>query len=74
MNGIWGTEERPSVQDLARKSTRENDVTRSWKVEYEGGVGAESQREGLFAEEPFTVERGSRCYARREYVLARAPR
>ncbi len=44
------------------------------KAELEGrirrGAGAESQREGLFAEEPFTVERRSRCYARREYVLA----
>ncbi len=36
MNGIWGTEERPSVQDLAREQTRENDVRRNWKVEYEG--------------------------------------
>ncbi len=35
--GFGGTGERPSVQDLAREQTRENDVTRSWKVEYEGG-------------------------------------
>ncbi len=69
-----GAQEKDRPYKTSRGSKRGNDVTRSWKVEYEGGAGAESQREGLFAEEPFTVERGSRCYARREYVLARAPK